>query len=127
MSVMVAPARPVPAAELAVEEARWIRRRRGPVGLSLAMTALCFLQAPGRIIADTKLDLALDPFAFLQRATHLWDAHQAFGQIQNQAVGYLVPMGPFYALGRLLLLPTWVVQRAWIALLLVVSLWGVLR
>ena len=104
-----------------------LARRRGPVAVSAVITGFCFLQAPGRIIADTKLDLALNPFLFLQRATQLWDPHQSFGQIQNQAAGYLFPMGPFFALGRVLHIPAWVVQRSWMALLLVVAMWGVLR
>jgi arabinofuranan 3-O-arabinosyltransferase len=111
------PARPEP----------WRVRRSGPLGLSAVITVFCFWQAPGRIIADTKLDLALNPFQFMHRATQLWDPHQSFGQIQNQATGYLFPMGPFFALGRALHVPAWVVQRSWIALLLVLAMWGVLR
>jgi len=86
-----------------------------------------FLQSPGRIIPESKLDLVLNPGAFLARATHMWDPHMAFGQVSNQAVGYLFPMGPLYALGHLAHVPMWIVQRAWMALLLVVALQGMTR
>ena len=36
-------------------------------------------------------------------------------------------MGPFFALGKTIGVPMWVVQRLWMALLLTVALWGALR
>ena len=45
-----------------------------------------------------------------------------FGRTQNQAVGYLFPMGAFSAAGRSLGLSPWLVQRAWIALVMSVAL-----
>src|SRR4051812_12796468 len=57
----------------------------------------------------------------------MWDPSSGFGHVQNQSVGYLFPMGPFFALGHLLGMPMWVVQRLWIGLLLVVAMWGALR
>jgi arabinofuranan 3-O-arabinosyltransferase len=92
---------------------------------SAALMTLCFLQAPGRLLADTKLDLVVDPGGFLERALQLWDPSTSFGQIQNQAAGYLFPMGPFFWLPHELGVPMWIVQRIWIGVLLIVALWGV--
>jgi len=91
------------------------------------LTALAFLQEPGKIVADSKIDLALNPTGWLERALHLWEPAGAFGQLQNQAYGYLWPMGPFFAGGSALGLPAWGVQRLWWALVMCVAFLGVVR
>ncbi|MDN5895676.1 MAG: DUF3367 domain-containing protein, partial [Nocardioides sp.] len=88
------------------------------------LVGLAFIQSPGQMIADTKFDLAVDPAKFLVRALHLWDPQGAFGQLQNQAYGYLWPMGPFHILGAGLDLPDWVTQRLWLAVVLCVAFVG---
>jgi arabinofuranan 3-O-arabinosyltransferase len=89
------------------------------LGLSLLATAT----RPGNIIPDTKIDMAINPLGFLGRAMHLWDVEQ-FGQLQNQASGYLFPMGPFYVLGHFAGIPDWITQRFWLALLLCLAFLG---
>lgn len=87
---------------------------------------LAFTTRPGSIISDTKIDLALNPVSWLERAAHLWDL-QHFGQLQNQVAGYLFPMGPFFALGDLVNLDAWVTQRLWLTVLMCVAFLGVER
>ena len=97
------------------------------VAACVLLTGLAMTQSPGLLVPDTKLDLAIAPVDFLARAAHLWDGEGAFGQLQNQAYGYLWPMGPFFALGHLLDVPGWVVQRLWMALVLCVAFTGAAR
>lgn len=101
------------------------RRWLWPLGL---VALLCsFAQSPGQISPDTKLDLTANPGRFLARAAHLWNTDLPFGQVQNQAYGYLFPHGAFFTAGDLLGLPGWVTQRLWWALLLTAGFWGLLR
>ena len=85
------------------------------------------LQQPGRQTFDTKLDLTVDPTRLLGSAVHLWNPLLSFGELQNQAYGYLFPLGSFFALGDLLGLPPWLVQRTWSALVLVAAFEGARR
>ena len=94
-------------------------------GYALVITAFAFAQSTGRIVADTKIDLVLAPWKFLQAAARMWDPQAAFGQIQNQADGYLWPMGPFFALGHAVQISEWAVQRLWWALLLNLAFFGI--
>ena len=91
----------------------------------LALVALCFQQAPGKILADSRIELTAAPGRFLSRALHLWDPHTAFGQVQSDAFGYLLPIGPFHWLLDALSVPDWVTQRLWWSLVLCVAFLGI--
>ncbi|HXZ65628.1 MAG TPA: alpha-(1-_3)-arabinofuranosyltransferase family protein [Streptosporangiaceae bacterium] len=96
------------------------------VACCVALVGLAFGSHPGAILADTKIDLAINPAGFLQRALQLWDPAQ-FGQLQNQAVGYFFPVGPFFLLARLAAMPAWITQRLWITAILLAAFAGVVR
>jgi len=85
------------------------------------------LQRPGETTFDTKFDLTADPGKFLERTLHLWNPWQNFGELQNQAYGYLFPQGPYFWLLDVMAVPDWVSQRLWSALLLVVAYDGCRR
>ncbi|WP_421842776.1 alpha-(1-_3)-arabinofuranosyltransferase domain-containing protein [Mycobacterium sp.] len=101
--------------------------RRWLLLVAAVSLALTFAQSPGKIASDTKLDLTTNPLRFLARATNLWNSELPFGQVQNQAYGYLFPHGTFFLIGHLLGVPGWITQRFWWALLLAAGFWGLLR
>ncbi len=87
-------------------------RLRSPIFVGLVVLGvLSFIQPMGLTAADTKHDLVANPWQFLSGATTAWTDIFTFGQLQNQAYGYLFPQGLFFALADPL--PNWIAQRLW--------------
>jgi arabinofuranan 3-O-arabinosyltransferase len=89
---------------------------------------LAFLQRPGDAYSDTRLELSVDPGLFLARVGDVWSSTTDLGHVQSgQFVGYLFPMGPWFAAADALGISMWVAQRIWLGLLLALAAWGVVR
>ena len=81
--------------------------------IMLGLTLAVFGQQAGNAVTDTKFDLVISPLRFLGRALRLWDPIGNAGQLQNQAYGYLFPLGPFFAVLHAVGFQPWEIQRAW--------------
>jgi len=76
------------------------------------------LSSPGRMPADTKLALYLDPQRLTVEATNTFDAAQYAGWVPHQQIAYLWPSGPWYSLFDLAGVPDWIAHRLWIGTIL---------
>lgn len=93
------------------------RARNVPLGavlLVLVAYVPLLLTKPGRVGADTKTYLYLDPGRLLSRAASMWDPNIGLGTVTHQNIGYLWPMGPYYWVLDAIGLPDWVAQRLWL-------------
>ena len=78
--------------------------------------------------ADTKIDLYVDPRGFLGDVASAWSEQIQLGHVfGGQYGGYLFPMAPWFALGDVLGLPTWLVHRLFLGTVLALAAWGVVR
>jgi arabinofuranan 3-O-arabinosyltransferase len=80
----------------------------------------------GVVTPDTKTYLYLDPTKFLSQVAFMWNPTVGLGTVNHQYIGYLLPMGPFYAVFHLLGVPTWVAQRLWLGSILMCAGYGIL-
>ena len=105
------------------------RRPRRPASELILLAALSYipllLTAPGKVAADTKAYLYLDPGRLLSRAVSLWDPNVGMATVTHQNIGYLWPMGPWFWLFDRLGVPDWIAQRLWMGTLLFAAAAGV--
>src|SRR3954469_1109351 len=107
-----------------VDARRW--RVLGYALLALLAYVPVLLTKPGKVVADTKSYLYLDPGRLLDRAASMWDPNIGMGTVTHQNIGYLFPMGPYYWLMHEVGVPAWVSQRLWFGSLLLGAGLGVL-
>ena len=117
---------PAEAAEPEEKPFRGLRPRTANRILAATAIAVSVIQDPGKIFTDSRSDLTANPGLFLSRVVDVWSSTYDFGHVQSgQFVGYLFPMAPFYAGGSALGIPMWIVQRTWLALILLAAAIGV--
>ena len=90
-----------------------------------AFLVLSFAQSWGLIEDDTKLPVVMAPLKLISEAVHVSN-QQVFGGSVGQT-GLIFPMGLFFAITKLLHVPTWCAERIWLALLLTIAFWGLVR
>jgi arabinofuranan 3-O-arabinosyltransferase len=104
---------------------RWLRRN-GDVVVLLVLAYLPTLTASvGRVPADTKLYLFLDPARLMSEAPLTWDPQQFAGWVPHQTILYLWPSGPWFWFWETIGIPDWVAQRLWVGTLLFAAGMGV--
>ncbi len=85
--------------------------RAAAVVLALFAYVPILLTDVGRVSADTKSYLTIDPSALLAQATSMWDPSVGAGTVPHQNIGYLFPLGPYYWLLDAIGSPDWFTQR----------------
>lgn len=103
-------------------------RFRPPLGvvlLALVSYLPLLFTKPGKVGADTKTYLYLDPGRLLSRAPYMWDPNIGLGTVTHQNIGYLWPMGPYYFLLDAVGVPDWLAQRLWAGSILLAAGLGV--
>jgi arabinofuranan 3-O-arabinosyltransferase len=104
---------------------RWLRRN-GDVAVLLVLAYLPTLTASvGRVPADTKLFLFLDPARLMSEAPLTWDPQQFAGWVPHQTILYLWPSGPWFWFWETVAMPDWLAQRLWVGTLLFAAGMGV--
>nr|MBA3280651.1 DUF3367 domain-containing protein [Acidimicrobiia bacterium] len=93
--------------------------------LAITIFLPLLLTKPGRVGADTKSYLYLDPGRMLERAPSMWDPSVGMGTVTHQNIGYLWPVGPFYWTADAIGFPDWVAQRLWLGTIMFLAGLGV--
>lgn len=82
---------------------------------------------PGKVSADTKTYLFLNPGELLSEAASLWSSSFGAGTVTHQYIGYLWPMGPYFWLTDTIGVPDWLAQRFWWGSLIFLACLGTFR
>ncbi|MEZ5297740.1 MAG: alpha-(1-_3)-arabinofuranosyltransferase family protein [Ilumatobacteraceae bacterium] len=110
-----------------VEQVSWWRRPL--VGATALFALLAYLPAliaaPGRMTADSKLYLYLDPGRLMSDALGTFDPRQFAGWVPHQHISFVWPAGPWYWSFEQLGAPDWIAHRMWLGTLLLVAALGV--
>ena len=83
------------------------------------------LSSPGRMPADTKLYLYLNPRRLVSDAIWTFDARQFAGWVPHQMIAYAWPSGPWYVIAQGAGVPDWVAHRLWIGTVMLAAGTGV--
>ncbi len=95
-------------------------------GLAVLAYVPLLLTAPGRVAADTRALIYLDPGGFVPRALSLWDTSTHLGTVTHQNLGLAFPMGAWFWLTDTIGIPVWIAQRLWLGSILFAAGAGVL-
>ena len=98
-------------------------------GLALAMATVVpmLFTSSGKVSADTKSYLTLDPGRLLSSARFMWDPSVGAGTVPHQNIGYLFPLGPYYWMLDAVGVPGWAAQRLLWALVVFAAAFGTFR
>lgn len=107
------------------DRASRIAHRAGVALLAAVAYLPALLSSPGRMPADTKLYLYLDPGGLLARAGSTFEPDQFAGWVPHQQIAYLWPSGPWYWVFDTLGVPDWIAHRLWIGTVLFLAGLGV--
>lgn len=99
--------------------------RLGVLVLAVLAYVPALLSSPGRMQADTKLYLYLDPRRLLADSVWTFDGRQFAGWVPHQVIAYGWPSGPWYVVAQAAGLPDWVAHRLWIGTIMFAAGTGV--
>lgn len=102
-----------------------VRPRLAAAAVYVMILAAFVLEKAGQTTTDTKASLTVDPGELLRSTFSLWNPQMSLGELQNQAYGYLMPMGPFFAGLQGIGVPAWVTERLWSWVIVVAACEGV--
>lgn len=104
------------------------RRERALTALLAVLAYVPALaSAPGRMPADTKLYLYLDPGRLLSTSAHTWDPSLYGGWVPHQMAAFLWPSGPWFWTCERLGLEDWIAHRLWLGTILFLGGLGIVK